>query len=206
MIVGSILLAFGIDAYWSERQERAEERAVIAQLTAEMRSNAARFDTVRTHHEEALRAAREILARGGLGGEPRGVLPMPELMGRLVTNWTYDPTLGGINSLISSGNLGILRSEELRVALAGWPDIVEDLNEDELLQREVVVDYVFPHLIGAGLLSAFGSSSAMNGLLDDPRFLQIVSWRAGGLQCCLLEEVESTDQSIQELLALLEGR
>jgi hypothetical protein len=110
-----------------------------------------------------------------------------------------------VNSLIGSGSLGILRSEELRVAGAGLPDIVEDLNEDEILQREVVNNYVFPHLIGAGAMPALGSSSAMNGLLDDPRFLQIVSWRAVGLQL-LLEEVESTDQSIQELLALLEGR
>ena len=45
----------------------------------------------------------------------------------------------------------------------------------------------------------------MNGLLDDSRFLQIVSWRAGGLQI-LLREVESTDQAIEEILALLEGR
>lgn len=177
----------------------------IAQLTADMRSNAARLDTVRNRHEKAFGAAREILARGGLGGEPRGVLPMPELMGRLVTNWTYDPTLGGINSLIGSGSLHILHNEELRVAVAGWPDIVEDLNEDEIMQRELVNNHVFPYLIDAGALPAAGSTSGMERLLDDHRFLQIVRWRAAGLEF-LLEDLESTDQSTQRILALLEGR
>ncbi len=32
VIVGSILLAFGVDAAWSDRQDRARERALLTQL------------------------------------------------------------------------------------------------------------------------------------------------------------------------------
>ena len=144
MIVGSILMAFGIEAAWSEKKERADESDAIAQLAHDFASNAARLDTVRMVHQTALDATYEILALAGLAGEALGTL----LTGALVRNswrvWTYDPVLGGVHSLIQSGRLGILRNDALRVAVAGWPDIVEDLNEDEIQESEETYERVVP--------------------------------------------------------------
>ena len=41
VIVGSILLAFGIDAWWEGRQERAEEQQLLTNLQQELRGRAA---------------------------------------------------------------------------------------------------------------------------------------------------------------------
>ena len=118
IIVASILLAFGIDAAWSERQERAEAEDAVRQLDADFVLNATRLDSVRAVHEMALDASYELLDLAGADpviGNPQGVAPLVRLS---IRAWTYDPFLGGINSLIQSGRLGLLQSDELRVAMS----------------------------------------------------------------------------------------
>lgn len=214
VIVGSILVAFGIDAGWSERQERAHERAAIAQLSADFAVNAARLDTVRAIHEAALAASYEILALAGFSGDAE----VTRLTGELVRNsfrvWTYDPVLGGINSLIQSGTLGILRNDALRVAIAGWPDLVQDLREEEERERATVFGRLAPYLeeqrlmfdvlADAGRLDALGSMPTpdLSALLVDSLYLQMVSWRANNLQN-VLAEIETVDGSIRRIRELL---
>jgi len=204
VIVGSILLAFSIDAMWSERQDRVEERAAIAQLTVDMHLNAARLDTARARHEDALAAANEILARSGLRGEAEGVLTAQQLVGRLLTTWTYEPAMGGVNSVLGSGRLDVLRSEALRVSLAGFPDRVDNLTEDEIYQREFVRDQLVPLLVDAASVPGVTPPAAFDRLLLDTRFLHTVAWRRIGLGV-VLEDTEPVEQTLQELLALLEG-
>jgi hypothetical protein len=152
VIIVSILLAFGIDAWWGERQERAEEREALAQLESDLRANASQLDTVRHYHQRALDASYEILARAGLGGEPLGGASTAELVLHVGSAWNYDPVLGGINSLIQSGKLGILQNDSLRVAIAGWPDIVRDLNGDENQQQANTFDRLRPYLMTRGAM------------------------------------------------------
>jgi len=61
---------------------------------------------VRGVHEAALDAAYELLARAGMGGQPRSSSPTAELAYISLRAWTYDPLLGGINSLIQPGDSG----------------------------------------------------------------------------------------------------
>jgi len=215
VIVVSILLAFGIDAWWDRHRDRTDEREAIAQLAADFRANAARLDTVRGVHEAALDAAYELLARAGMGGQPRSSSPTAELVCVSLRAWTYDPTLGGINSLIQSGRLGILRDDALRVAVAGWPDLVEDLNGDEVLESDNTFRAVAPYLITKGaMFDALRSAGRMNRLdveaasdqlelLSDPVFLGWLSWRVNGLENVLLE-VDTVEGSIRRILELLE--
>lgn len=209
-------MAFGIDAWWSARQARLEEREAIAQLATDFQANAARLDTIRSIHETALEASYEILARAGMGGAPRSDQRTAELVWHSLRAWTYDPVLGGINSLVQSGQLGLLRNDSLRVAVAGWPDIVEDLNGDELLESENTFGRLAPYLIARGTMHAsllsvgaldrLGVRDApdVTELLSDSVYLQMISWRVNGLEN-VLSEVETVDQSIQRILRLLDG-
>ena len=216
IIVVSILLAFWIDAWWSDRQARNDEQEAIAQLVDDFRKNAELLETVRSVHEAALAAAYEILARAGLGGESRSDAATAELVYTSLRAWTYDPLLGGTNSLIQSGRLNILSDSSLRIALAGWPDIVEDLNEDERHQNRTTFEQTGPYLISKGVIyDALGAAgrlrrievqprSDLSGLLTDPVYLGMISWRVNNLEN-LLEEVDIVEASIHEILKMLES-
>jgi hypothetical protein len=61
VIVASILLALAADAWWDARQDRAEERRILAALSVEFAANRERFDTLVAVHEGVRTAAVAIL-------------------------------------------------------------------------------------------------------------------------------------------------
>lgn len=216
IIVVSILLAFWIDAWWNERQLQADEREAIAQLVADFRTNEELLGDIRAVHEIALDAAYEILARAGLGGQPQSDATTAELVYLALRSWTYDPVLGGTLSLIQSGRLGILSDSSLRVALAGWPDIVADLTGDEWGENRTTFERTAPYLIAKGAMyDALRSAgrlrridmdprSDLSALLSDPTFLEMMSWRVNNLEN-VLDEVDIVEASIHHILGLLEA-
>ena len=213
-IVASILLAFSIDAWWDLRREGLEEKEAIAQLTTDFNANAAQLERIRGIHEAALEASYEILARGRAGKPPQNSAAAADLVFKSLRSWTYDPVLGGINSLIQSGNLGLLRNDSLRVAVAAWPDIVNDLSDDEWTENRILFEQTAPYLIEKGamtdvLLSGgklsrldVSPDSDVSELFSDPIFLQMVSWRINSLENLLIE-VQDVEDSIRHILELL---
>jgi hypothetical protein len=71
-IVVSILLAFGIQAWWEERQERAMERALLTGLVEDLRRDSADYSSFATVQGYRLAGADFLLSRGGQ--EPSGTL------------------------------------------------------------------------------------------------------------------------------------
>ena len=59
-VVGSILLAFAIDAWWQERQEREEETEQLSRLHAEFMVNIKRLDEYKDRHQIRQHATKEI--------------------------------------------------------------------------------------------------------------------------------------------------
>ncbi len=216
VIVVSILLAFGLQAWWEGSQERAEETEALAQLLEDFRSNSARLDTTRIAHQRSLAADLELLALTGRGGERAGTNSTTELVRQIGNVATYDPVLGTLNSLIASGRLGILQSDSLRIALAAWPDIVEDLNEGERWRVDEYFDRLAPYLTESGVwLDILVSSGSLRGidpvlsppdlseLLRDPLFQEMVGQDIFALQF-ILDDVETVDEWIQRITRLIE--
>ena len=62
VIVGSILLAFAIDAGWDAHRQRADEQAVLASLEAEFVSNLETLERIIGRHEGFADRAAELEA------------------------------------------------------------------------------------------------------------------------------------------------
>lgn len=149
LIVVSILLAFAIDAAWDGREEGRRGGELIAALHADFTRNQELLASARAAHESYRQAAQDFLALATPGSpRPGAAIPDATLIG-LVSWYTYDPALGSLHSAIASGQLALIRDADLRVALAGWIDSVEDLNELETVDRghaqrfaEIAFEYV----------------------------------------------------------------
>jgi hypothetical protein len=145
-VTASILLALALDAAWDYRQDRVEEASALRRLRGEFEVNAQRYETALAAHRRILEEARALVgAIDRLRGDPSYEAP-DSLLANLWNWWTYDPLDGTLNSLIASGRLGLIENDSLRTALASWPDLVADLNEDEGNQRDAVRDHVIPSL------------------------------------------------------------
>lgn len=136
-IVLSILLAFSIDAWWEERQERADEQQIILALKAEFEANRLEAKAVINHHEDSIRRIREFKLLPQASLEALDSTERLNLVRAFASPRTFDPRRGTVSALISASKLGVLRDPSLREALMTFATIVEDANEDRYYMGEV---------------------------------------------------------------------
>ena len=129
-IVASILLAFAIDAWWDERQERAEEREVLESLLVEFQANRDQAASVISFHERVVQSIKVLME---LSEDEILALPaeaVEEALGSFGSPRTFDAVRGSVDALIGSGKLGILQDRELRESLTTFVNVVDDSVED----------------------------------------------------------------------------
>ena len=145
VIVGSILLALFLEAWWAERELRREVSADLVGIEGELESNLSllAFDVDLLRRTVAASTAMlESL-------DERPDAPFVTVsdtvagMARLVSP-TLDVSVGGVEALMASGRLAVVRSPELRRRLAGLSSLVGELTEDEDLGREIGWQQLFP--------------------------------------------------------------
>jgi hypothetical protein len=145
VIVGSILLAFGIDAWWDGRQERRAERVYIGRIIADLRETRGHIMENTEHYESLLRhgaALQPILT--GVDEVPADTLGF--LASVLQASRITDPVVArsAYDDLISTGNLRVIQNDSLRAALSRFYANVEnqlnpvDYSRDQAQYRETV--------------------------------------------------------------------
>lgn len=227
VIVSSILLAFGIDAWWDERKNRVEETEILAGLHREFAGYRDQLRGGIDQHGEMLDAMVAVLAAIERGEWTSTKWGPDEAIGRLLTPPTSDLGNGVRDALVQGGRLELLSHAMLRERLAQWPAFHEELVDDQVFSRQLVLTQIIPYLTGQGLdLSAtlvagtmvVGSGpnawpvkieriadepGALARLLTDPEFKSLVEVRysywhhAGG-------EYRATLEMAEEILSLVE--
>ena len=223
----SILLAFGIDASWDARQGRVEEAEILAGLYREFSGNRDALVRRIDQHGTMLAAFSAILASVDEGEWTSTEWAVDDAIGQLLAPPTSDMGNGVRDALVQAGRLEILSDAVLRERLAEWPGFYEEVLDDEIFSRELVLNQVVPFLTRQGLdLSAVLVSGTMvvepgaevwpvgvaqvgddpataRRLLSDPEFKSLVQVRysywhhAGG-------EYRAALQAAQEILRLIE--
>ncbi len=130
-IVVSILLAFAIDAWWEERQERVEEHQILHDLADEFTLIRNVLADHKDTHLVRLAALESLLVRLDAGDT---VVARPDLAGALedlFSPTTTDISDGTLHALLSSGRLEIISSGELREKLVGWEGAIEEVWDDQ---------------------------------------------------------------------------
>jgi hypothetical protein len=133
VIVVSILMAFGIDALWTQRQSRIEEQEALSALESEFAANLAQVEEVLAGYLQGRRLI-EVLVNIP-AGDARALqqVERSRIMAATCPRGTFDPVLGTLEALISSGSLGVLRHAPLRGALTNFQNLVADAAEDAAL-------------------------------------------------------------------------
>ena len=120
VIVGSILLAFGIDAWWDEQQEREEEQRLLLDLIQEFEANRADLVVTTERHRERNDAFGVLLREAGpeatgLGSDSLRALASSALNLRLFT-----AERGVMDRALSGNGLSLISDPDLRTQLAGF--------------------------------------------------------------------------------------
>jgi len=146
-VIASILIAFGLDAWWARQGAQDELRAELLNVRQELTANHEEFETRREQHRRAQASiGRFLRILEASPGAPRVVVSDSVLMEAFVFVPTSDPSTGALDALISSGGLADLANADLKRDLAGLRDSYGDLREVEMMARSLAYDRVLPLL------------------------------------------------------------
>lgn len=131
VIVASILLALFLDAWWSDREDRADERTALDAMRVEFGQNLDELDLLIEAHGGHVRDLDSFFSSepGDFEGMDQDsiAIALTEAFTRVMT---LDPATSTLDALKSSGRMRIIRDPDLRSDLALWSMYFEDSREE----------------------------------------------------------------------------
>lgn len=147
VIVASILIAFGLDAWWDRFQMAGDLRDELANVAEEMSSNLAMLRLEIRFTRTAISSTDQlVIAIDANEGAETVTVPDTLVLSAIVFNPSYDPSTGALDALISSGMLARLDEPALKKTLSEFRTLVEDIREDELYARRISNEVIMPNL------------------------------------------------------------
>lgn len=125
-ILLSILLAFAIDAWWNSRQAAENEQDYLDGLLTEFQTSRRMIEEQIIALEDATSATRELLslnASAAMGMDPDSLALLFDRSIRV--SYPQLPS-GSLQALLASGQLNVIRDDELAARLATWPSLVAE--------------------------------------------------------------------------------
>jgi len=131
LVVLGILIALSLNNWNTNRVNNQKKITLLNSLQTEFTSNLTQLDTVMYYDNLVINSGLKILEIIKSGK----LLPQQE-MDSLAANfgwlWTFNPLNGGLASGVSSGDIHLLKNDELKNLLFSWEDLAADASEEEI--------------------------------------------------------------------------
>ncbi len=141
VIVASILLAFSIDAWWDERRDRQRESEVLVALKSDFEQNRQILQDALAFNAESLETVRyfsdQIAASRVVSTD------FDRLYARSIRVRFFQPVSATYESLISGGDIALIRSDASRTALVEWGTAIKWNNRAEGYLTEQFMDVFY---------------------------------------------------------------
>lgn len=168
VIVGSILLAFWIDAAWAAREERQGGRELTAALRADVEATQQLVADNTRHTEQVIAQARTVLE--GLAGDAPGVARDSLLLrvGSVFVLDEWTPTTHSYQQALGSGDLALVRDPELRRLLGSYHAMLEQLRSIYESQKTQYYGTLEPFMVEETVYSELAYDAWRDRLVQGP--------------------------------------
>jgi len=207
VIVASILLAFGIDAWWEGHQLREDERALLEELRTTLSEDMARVaedaDTMAAVQDRLESLIRMMDSGTEMdSADPEYHAAFSGLHRFVVVQMRYGPY-----ETLKARGLHLVSDQSLRVQLTSlyedlFPQVVSNSELDQRLSRDRVLPFMLDYLEldGAGRWVARGRVGEATRL-----GLTLARYRLGTLESFYMTSFSTTLGLMQETLAALDS-
>ena len=218
VIVASILMAFGLNAWWAGVQARHQERQYLTALRREFSVARDSLES-QTSRREWARYVGEALIRQIQGGAEAPADSLLYWSSGLSLQIDFNPPRAVYDDVISSGGTQFIRSDSLRIALAQYASELELVGHADQQAWSTWEQRIQPFLEGRvprvdrlrkGIAGQFGTipfgpsphASQWRRVFDDPAFEDMVAerWLRLGIASGSLAQVAPMIDSILRLI------
>lgn len=191
MIVGSILLAFWIQAWWDEQNERKAVATALNSVVLEVENGRAELT-------EAIEAnlSRVALFEEFLSLTPSEVRELSDdsldiISASFLPPRTFDGGGSALSGLLAAGGLSLIPDPEVRAALVEWGRLPDEIDEDYTITTSVALTLqelaaarglffaTSSYLRSEAYPGALSMSAAMSALRADEEFVGVLAQLAG---------------------------
>lgn len=163
-IVGSILLAFAIEAWWDQREEDELEREYLESYELELKRNLQRVREASEFNEAVLSATYELFDLATKPIHERDLTRVEGLIADVRWFWSVPLASGARDAIISSGNLSVIDDAEVRLGVASVQVLYDVLNDRQSAQHSVKMLHLDPYLAKNAYLPKFHTVGMERGM------------------------------------------
>ena len=202
LVVIGILIAIQINGWNQERKNRDTEKVLLAELYKESKENLRQFEENKQAYVQSLIACSVVLRNVSTMEERASLDSVMNYGPGMFRGITFDPSNGIVESLISTGEIQLIRNDTLRNYIITWKDVLKDFQEEEENSRTLWKNQVEPYIIENG--DFLNPASPKNiELCRDPKFLNMVARRKFYVGSILnAMDHESIEQNLRRMVQL----
>ncbi len=144
LVTAGIVIALQINNWNTERILEQQEKYILAGLKKEFVENIQLIEKDRQYnafHQSRCIEILNIISSGEIGITKTD---MDSLMFALYDYVSYDPAIGVLEEIISSGKLSIIDDDTLRFKLTKWSELIANYQEDVELRKEHYYSNLIP--------------------------------------------------------------
>lgn len=193
LVVIGILIALQVSNWNKQRIDANSEQEVLFDLNTEIKSNIKELEMIIDEHKKSLAAGNEIKSMI-IDSSKLKRISNDSLKSFLIVmnyNYTYDPKLGILNSVINSGRINLIQNKEIRYMLSSINEFIIDANESTQVIEKIRGEFYWPMIAAKRAIIDYKKlSSDYKELFRNPEFIWWVDFNTIVRQEGLEEEQE----------------
>ncbi len=222
LVVIGILIALSINTWNEKRKDGIKEQVILISLKVNLLEN---FKLLKLANQATIDAYNASLNLHELTTPNRNAINSNEIDSLISVTFDYfsfDANSGTINEIINSGQLNIIKNEELKNQISNWSAIVEDTQRDSDIANKHAFDNMVMYLSKNGSISnlPLGNRIAHNldlkpkstssfefdyqNLMSSSEFENLVSWHSINM-LYLLNEYLFFKSYIEKMIDLIDS-
>jgi hypothetical protein len=216
VIIASILIAFGIDAWWDTHGDAAQSAAFLSALADDIAGTRAELERVRSLHAGISESSARIM-RWGQSEDPLAACQAEaDPYAFLLAHPSIDPPLGAVQAILGSGRTDLVDDRALLRELTRFAAVVTDLEREEVRANAHLANEVYPFLRDALDLKATVRSGGYvwEDVGDAPvpcdpvlsrTFQSVIYYYWSYHEVVLRENIPALEESVDAVTSLLEA-
>ena len=220
LVMIGILLALQVNNWNIERVNRIEEAEILEGIEREFKGYRQALERSMLRDKQQRSAMAAVLYSIEQGRWASDEMNIDEALWYTIVAPTSDFGHGVRDAVAQSGRLELITDRVLREKLSVWPSYFEELYDDELLGRNMVMDTLIPYLTSngypvskvldfsmqswpVGARSIAEDSAAVSRLLSDSQFHSLLEARYG-LWAFTGGEYQNAIEAVDDILQHIE--
>ena len=221
LVVIGILLALQINNWNEGRKDENREQVILKSLRANLVDNLELLEASNQSTIDAYEASVELHKLIMPNSRSFLTQEVDSLLSIMFDYFAFDPASGAMDEVISSGQLNIIRSSELKNEISNWSRMLKDTQTDIDIANKYLFEEMIVYLSKYGNISSIPIDARLRGrtemqprpkssfdfdyqtIMSSPEFENMVSWHAVNL-VYIVNEYVTFQAYLKDMLKLMD--